>query len=265
MQDYQDVSKYASGGAFATLAGSTIKYIIKTLSGPKAVRKLHGLSTYVKHSSPEASKEIQVLRDFVKYNVKGKKLEDQIVKVQGLLKPLYKESKDYRKLKAGQAPPTAAPTAPPTAADPVVDAAKGTTKGWLKSAGSWLNNHPKIVIPTAAIGLGTGAGRWALGNGLAATQSSPSSWFGGDASQVDSGDYITINGTRIPIKRSSEGGFILNEGDAQPSMQGGGDDLDSILAGINNSNLGDTQQPPQAAPPALDQDTINNLFEQDQW
>lgn len=145
-----------------------------------------------------------------------------------------------------------------------------TTISSLWSRGkNWVNNHPKIVLGGAALGLGTGPGRYILGNTLAATQSNPATWFGGTTAD-GSNDFIVINGTKIPIKRSPEGYFVPIDASDNSQQAASGDAVDQTLAGITNDNIGvpstdqTTQQQYTGEVPNISQQDINDLFDEDQ-
>ena len=144
----------------------------------------------------------------------------------------------------------------------------GTTlSGRWKQFRNWMNNHPKTTIGVPLLALGTGPGRYITGNAFKAIQSNPGSWFGN--SETDS-DFLMINGTKIPIKRSAEGYFVPVDQSNNQTPPVEGDNVDQTLAGITNENLSGApqQQPLQQQPenmPQVDQQTINDLFDDDQW
>ena len=129
-----------------------------------------------------------------------------------------------------------------------------------------MNNHPKTTIGVPLLALGTGPGRYVTGNAVKAIQSNPENWFNDTPSQSgEASDFIIIDGAKIPIKRSAEGYFVpVTQDNAQaPSI--GGDNIDQTLAGITNENLGGTPQQQQGNMPVVDQQAINDLFDEDQW
>ena len=139
-----------------------------------------------------------------------------------------------------------------------------------QQAKQWMNNHPKTTIGVPLLALGTGPGRYITGNAFKFTQSNPESWFGNSAPESEAAsDFIMIDGTKIPIKRSAEGYFVpVDQNNQTPPVEG--DNIDQTLAGITNENLGGIpqQQPLQQQPesmPQVDQQTINDLFADDQW
>jgi hypothetical protein len=72
-----------------------------------------------------------------------------------------------------------------------------------------MNNHPKTTIGVPLLALGTGPGRYVTGNAVKAIQSNPENWFNDTPSQSgEASDFIVIDGTKIPIKRSAEGYFV---------------------------------------------------------
>lgn len=144
---------------------------------------------------------------------------------------------------------------------------KGTTLSsrW-QQAKQWMNNHPKTTIGVPLLALGTGPGRYVTGNAMKAIQSNPESWFGNSVPESETAsDFVMIDGTKIPIKRSAEGYFVpVNQNNNQtPPVEG--DNIDQTLAGITNENLGGTPQQQPENIPQVDQQTINDLFDDDQW
>ena len=150
-----------------------------------------------------------------------------------------------------------------TSANPV----PGTTLSsrW-QQAKTWLNNHPKTTIGVPLLALGTGPGRYITGNAFKAIQSNPKSWFGNSVPESETAsDFVMIDGTKIPIKRSAEGYFVpVNQNNNQTTTVEG-DNVDQTLAGITNENLGGAPQQQPENMPQVDQQTINDLFDDDQW
>lgn len=161
-------------------------------------------------------------------------------------------------------------------AAPAVKQKNLTLKSIWDGTKSWMNNHPGLTIGIPAVGLGTGPGRWLLGNGFKATQASPDSWFGDNSttnSNNESSDFIVINGTKIPIKRSPDGYFVPVDTSSEDTQQSSGsiDDIDSIINEINSNTQTQQQIVPQAENqetdqmPQYTQQDINDLFATDQW
>ena len=144
---------------------------------------------------------------------------------------------------------------------------KGTTLSsrW-QQAKQWMNNHPKTTIGVPLLALGTGPGRYVTGNAMKAIQSNPESWFGNSVPESETAsDFIMIDGTKIPIKRSAEGYFVpVNQNNNQTTTVEG-DNVDQTLAGITNENLGSAPQQQPESMPQVDQQAINDLFDDDQW
>lgn len=142
-----------------------------------------------------------------------------------------------------------------------------------KQAKTWLNNHPKTTIGVPLLALGTGPGRYVTGHAFKFTQSNPESWFGNSVPESETAsDFVMIDGTKIPIKRSAEGYFVpVNQNNNQTTTVEGnkysqiptdaGDDIDAL---INNAK-GQTSDAIQDPSQVLDQQTINDLFDDDQW
>lgn len=143
----------------------------------------------------------------------------------------------------------------------------GTTlSGRWKQFRNWMDNHPKTTIGVPLLALGTGPGRYITGNAFKAIQSNPKSWFGNSVPESETAfDFVMIDGTKIPIKRSAEGYFVpVNQNNNQTTTVEG-DNVDQTLAGITNENLGGAPQQQPENMPQVDQQTINDLFDDDQW
>ena len=143
----------------------------------------------------------------------------------------------------------------------------GTTlSGRWKQFRNWMNNHPTTTIGVPLLALGTGPGRYVTGHAFKFTQSNPESWFGNSVPESETAsDFVMIDGTKIPIKRSAEGYFVpVNQNNNQTTTVEG-DNVDQTLAGITNENLGGTPQQQPENMPQVDQQAINDLFDDDQW
>lgn len=135
-----------------------------------------------------------------------------------------------------------------------------------QQAKTWMNNHPKTTIGVPLLALGTGPGRYVTGHAMKAIQSNPESWFGNSVPELETAsDFIMIDGTKIPIKRSAEGYFVpVNQSNNQtPPVEG--DNVDQTLAGITNENLRGVPQQQLESMPQVNQQAINDLFDDDQW
>lgn len=262
MQDYYNtIPAFGVGGLIAKIAKAAGR------------AKIQGHANLLSKEQPELSK---LLSKLAKSQQGGPKLSDKEAERLATLAQNYRRSnihyqnrrnKINEQIAAKRNPtqkPTEAPTEQPArSANPV----KGTTLSsrW-KQAKTWMNNHPKTTIGVPLLALGTGPGRYVTGNAFKAIQSNPESWFGNSVPESETAsDFIMIDGTKIPIKRSAEGYFVpVNQNNSQtPPVEG--DSIDQTLAGITNENLGGTpyQQPENM--PQVDQQTINDLFDDDQW
>ena len=135
-----------------------------------------------------------------------------------------------------------------------------------KQAKNWLNNHPTTTIGVPLLALGTGPGRYVTGHAFKFTQSNPESWFGNSVPESETAsDYVMIDGTKIPIKRSAEGYFVPVDQNNNQTTTVEGDNIDQTLAGITNENLGGAPQQQPESMPQVDQQAINDLFDDDQW
>lgn len=144
---------------------------------------------------------------------------------------------------------------------------QGTTLSsrW-KQAKNWLNNHPTTTIGVPLLALGTGPGRYITEHAFKFTQSSPESWFGNSVPESETAsDFVMIDGTKIPIKRSAEGYFVPVDQNNNQTTTVEGDNIDQTLAGITNENLGSAPQQQPESMPQIDQQAINDLFDDDQW
>lgn len=262
MQDYYNtIPAFGVGGLIAKIAKAAGR------------AKIQGHANLLSKEQPELSK---LLSKLAKSQQGGPKLSDKEAERLATLAQNYRRSnihyqnrrnKINEQIAARRNPtpkPTEAPTEQPArSANPV----KGTTLSsrW-QQAKTWMNNHPKTTIGVPLLALGTGPGRYVTGNAMKAIQSNPESWFGNSVPESETAsDFIMIDGTKIPIKRSAEGYFVpVNQSDNQtPPVEG--DNVDQTLAGITNENLGGTPQQQPENMPQIDQQAINDLFDDDQW
>ena len=262
MQDYYNtIPAFGVGGLIAKIAKAAGR------------AKIQGHANLLSKEQPELSK---LLSKLAKSQQGGPKLSDKEAERLATLAQNYRRSnihyqnrrKKINEQIAAKRNPTPKPTEAPTeqparSANPV----KGTTLSsrW-KQAKTWMNNHPKTTIGVPLLALGTGPGRYVTGNAFKAIQSNPESWFGNSVPESETAqDFIMIDGTKIPIKRSAEGYFVpVNQNNSQtPPVEG--DNIDQTLAGITNENLGGTPQQQPENMPQVDQQTINDLFDDDQW
>lgn len=262
MQDYYNtIPAFGVGGLIAKIAKAAGR------------AKIQGHANLLSKEQPELSK---LLSKLAKSQQGGPKLSDKEAERLATLAQNYRRSnihyqnrrnKINEQIAAKRNPtpkPTQAPTEQPArSANPV----KGTTLSsrW-QQAKTWMNNHPKTTIGVPLLALGTGPGRYVTGNAMKAIQSNPESWFGNSVPESQTAsDFIMIDGTKIPIKRSAEGYFVpVNQTNNQtPPVEG--DNVDQTLAGITNENLGGAPQQQPESMPQIDQQTINDLFDDDQW
>ena len=262
MQDYYNtIPAFGVGGLIAKIAKAAGR------------AKIQGHANLLSKEQPELSK---LLSKLAKSQQGGPKLSDKEAERLATLAQNYRRSnihyqnrrnKINEQIAAKRNPtpkPTEAPTEQPArSANPV----KGTTLSsrW-QQAKTWMNNHPKTTIGVPLLALGTGPGRYVTGNAMKAIQSNPESWFGNSVPESETAqDFIMIDGTKIPIKRSAEGYFVpVNQSNNQtPPVEG--DNVDQTLAGITNENLGGTPQQQPENMPQVDQQAINDLFDDDQW
>lgn len=262
MQDYYNtIPAFGAGGLIAKIAKAAGR------------AKIQGHANLLSKAQPELSK---LLSKLAKSQQGGPKLSDKEAERLATLAQNYRRSNihyqnrrnkinEYLAAKRNPTPkPTEAPTEQPArSANPV----KGTTLSsrW-QQAKTWMNNHPKTTIGVPLLALGTGPGRYVTGHAMKAIQSNPESWFGNSVPESETAsDFIMIDGTKIPIKRSAEGYFVpVNQTNNQtPPVEG--DNVDQTLAGITNENLGGAPQQQLERMPQVDQQTINDLFDDDQW
>ena len=262
MQDYYNtIPAFGVGGLIAKIAKAAGR------------AKIQGHANLLSKEQPELSK---LLSKLAKSQQGGPKLSDKEAERLATLAQNYRRSnihyqnrrnKINEQIAAKRNPtpkPTEAPTEQPArSANPV----KGTTLSsrW-QQAKTWMNNHPKTTIGVPLLALGTGPGRYVTGNAMKAIQSNPESWLGNSVPESETAsDFIMIDGTKIPIKRSAEGYFVpVNQTNNQtPPVEG--DNVDQTLAGITNENLGGAPQQQPESMPQVDQQAINDLFDDDQW
>ena len=131
-----------------------------------------------------------------------------------------------------------------------------------QQAKQWMNNHPKTVVG-GTLFLGSGIGRDILSKAGQLYNARPFTSSSATDQQV-----VTINGVDIPITKSSNGKFVPvsdQKDNSSLTPTNAGDDIDAL---INNAN-GETETSDTIQGPSqiLDQQTINDLFvdDQDQW
>ena len=262
MQDYYNtIPAFGVGGLIAKIAKAAGR------------AKIQGHANLLSKEQPELSK---LLSKLAKSQQGGPKLSDKEAERLATLAQNYRRSnihyqnrrnKINEQIAAKRNPtpkPTEAPTEQPArSANPV----KGTTLSsrW-QQAKTWMNNHPKTTIGVPLLALGTGPGRYVTGNAMKAIQSNPESWFGNSVPESETAsDFIMIDGTKIPIKRSAEGYFVPVNQTNNQTPPAEGDNVDQTLAGITNENLGGAPQQQPESMPQIDQQAINDLFDDDQW
>ena len=262
MQDYYNtIPAFGVGGLIAKIAKAAGR------------AKIQGHANLLSKEQPELSK---LLSKLAKSQQGGPKLSDKEAERLATLAQNYRRSnihyqnrrnKTNEQIAAKRNPtpkPTEASTEQPArSANPV----KGTTLSsrW-QQVKTWMNNHPKTTIGVPLLALGTGPGRYVTGHAMKAIQSNPESWFGNSVPESETAsDFIMIDGTKIPIKRSAEGYFVpVNQTNNQtPPVEG--DNVDQTLAGITNENLGGAPYQQPGNMPQVDQQAINDLFDDDQW
>ena len=269
LEYYNTVPSYGVGGMIAKIAKQAGR------------AKIQAHANLLSKSNPELSK---LLSKLAKTQKGGAKLtEEESQKLASLAQDFRRSNINYKnrrqrineQIAARRAPKNKSPQqptqqpAPPTQpqASAQANPIPGTTLSsrW-KQAKTWMNNHPKTTIGVPLLALGTGPGRYVTGNAMKIIQSNPESWFGNSVPKSEiAPDFIMIDGTKIPIKRSAEGYFVpVNQSNNQtPPVEG--DNVDQTLAGITNENLGGVPQQQLESMPQVDQQAINDLFDDDQW
>lgn len=261
MQDYYNtIPAFGVGGLIAKIA---------KVAGRA---KIQGHANLLSKAQPELSK---LLSKLAKSQSGGPKLSEEEAKKLTTLAQNYRRSNIHyqnrrnkineqitarrKQLEAPQNPPQSAPTKPGKQSSPV----PGTTlSGRWQQAKQWMNNHPKTVIG-GTLFLGSGTGRDILSKVGQLYNARPFT-----SSSTTDQQVVTINGVDIPITKSSNGKFVpvsAQKDNSLPTPTNAGDDIDAL---INNANgeteTSDTIQNPSQV---LDQQTINDLFvdDQDQW
>ena len=276
MQDYYNIPKYSTGGFLLKMVEKGLK------NGALSYRGLQAQANSFAKSVPELKGLLKKLIDTSKSGQKlsheeGKKLIDLLQEHKGTYKSLNnlipknwkgtKQNVDKITSKAAENTKQVENAVKEATETQVSNPVPGTTLSarW-KQAKTWMNNHPKTTIGVPLLALGTGPGRYVTGNAVKAIQSNPENWFGDSQVTSDASDFIMMpDGTKIPIKKSSEGYFVPIVQDNNQTPSTGGDDIDQILAGINSENPEGTPQQQSESAPQIDQQAINDLFEDDQW
>lgn len=286
MQDYYNIPYMAGGGALATLGKSTLKYITNTyLKSSKNLSSLKGLALSLSKKNTPLSeginnlvngkldtKGIEALQKMAKEHlVKSTAYQTRLKNVQNILR-YRKQALDLLKKAENVENKVVGTTKPATgeATETVAEAAArpATLASTFKRMGSWFNQHPALTLGALGLGVGTGPGRYILGKTVQATQSNPATWF--SEAPVTDQEYVMINGTKIPVQRSSEGYFVPVQESTNSQSDMPGDAVDQTLAGITNENLGvpstsqQTIQQQYTEGPNISQQDINDLFDTDQ-
>ena len=258
MQDYYNtIPAFGVGGLIAKIAKAAGR------------AKIQGHANLLSKVQPELSK---LLSKLAKSQSGGPKLSEEEAKKLTTLAQNYRRSNIHyqnRRNKineqmAAKRNPSPKPTEAPAeqtarSANPV----KGTTlSGRWKQAKQWMNNHPKTVVG-GTLFLGSGIGRDILSKAGQLYNARPFT-----SSSTADQQVVTINGVDIPITKSSNGKFVpvsAQKDNSSPTPTNAGDDIDAL---INNAN-GETETSDTIQGPSqiLDQQTINDLFvdDQDQW
>lgn len=239
MQDYYNtIPAFGVGGLIAKIAKAAGR------------AKIQGRANLLSKEQPELSK---LLSKLAKSQQGGPKLSDKEAERLATLAQNYRRSNIHYQNRRSKI-------------NEQIAAKRTTLSSRWQQAKTWMNNHPKTTIGVPLLALGTGPGRYVIGNAMKAIQSNPESWFGNSVPESETAqDFIMIDGTKIPIKRSAEGYFVpVNQSNNQtPPVEG--DNVDQTLAGITNENLGGAPQQQPKSMPQVDQQAINDLFDDDQW
>lgn len=124
---------------------------------------------------------------------------------------------------------------------------------------SWINNHPKTILWGAGLGLGTGPGRYVLGNALKFTQTNPENWFGNnETAQTNPGESILTLADGTTIKGTWQNGVFTpaTSTEATSSTDVADQQIADIIAGVNAS---------PETPSTGYQTDFNDLFSEDAW
>lgn len=251
MQDYYNtVPTFGVGGLIAKIAKAAGR------------AKIQGHANLLSKAQPELSK---LLGKLARSQKGGPKLsEEESKKLASLAQEYRRGNINYQNRRAKINEQIAAPAKP--AEQPKPNSGTTLSARW-KQARQWMNNHPKSVVG-GALFLGSGTGRDVLGKVASLYNARPFTQLPTTKQQ----DFVTINGVKIPITKSPNGGFVPVQtqpsAPAQTTPTGAGDDRDSL---INNANANTPQPPAQGNPQGdsqvPDQQTINDLFadDTDQW
>lgn len=284
------IPKYSAGGFLMKALNKGLK------AGSLSYKGLRAQANSFSKSVPELK---NLLGKFIKTSQTGQKLSheegqkliDLLAKHKGNYKSLNQlVPKNWKKSLAKRDPEFAkklaekatSKSAEQTATKAIESIANGTPEGqavaaitprtlssiWGKTK-TWANEHPSISLGVPALTLGTGVGRWALGNTLAATQWSP----GADmASANPQGMTLRLNdGSIVPVTMGEDG--VLSIGSPSTDSSTGADPTDAAIAQAIQDLGGssDTQQTGYSAPVddsvgsyATNAD-LNDIFEDDAW
>ena len=181
-------------------------------------------------------------------------------------KKLIELHKAYGKLTGGNFSVPKAPKTPktPRTPKPTTPAAPaGTLSGWYSRAKNWVNNHPKTTLGSVLLLGGTGVGRWLTGKTIGATQSDPDTWFsGGSDASGGTGDFVVINGMKLPVQRGDDGFFHPVDMSGSTNV-GSTSDIDSMISQANQQTAQDQTGISTEVISGADQSytNINDLFD----
>ena len=273
MQDYYNtIPAFGVGGLIAKIAKAAGRAKIQghanllSKEQPELSKLLSKLAKFQKGGPKLSDKEAERLatlaqnyrRSNIHYQNRRNKLNEQMAAKR---KPTQQSAQQTTQEGAQQS--TSTPVQPETT-NPI----PGTTlSGRWKQFRNWMNNHPTTTVGVPLLALGTGPGRYVTGNAFKAIQSNPESWFGNSVPGSEtSSDFVMMpDGTKIPIKRSAEGYFVPVSQNNNQTSSVEGDNIDQTLAGITNENLESAPQQQPESMPQVDQQAINDLFDDDQW
>lgn len=269
MQDYYNIPKYSTGGFLLKMVEKGLK------SGAINYGGLQVQANSFSRTIPELKGLLQKLITSSKSGQKlsheeGKKLIDLLQEHKGNYKSLnnlipknwerIKQKVDKITDKVAENTKQVKNTVKEATETQPTNPIPGTTLSsrW-KQVKQWMNNHPKTVAG-GALFLGSGTGRDILSQVGSLYSARPFN----SATAADQ-QIVTINGVDIPITKSSNGKFIPIQGDdSQATPTSAGDDIDAL---INNARAEAETPDAQNYPQIADQETINDLFadDQDQW
>lgn len=280
MQDYYNIPKFSFGGFVSKelqkqlpqLAGKSQKEVIEVFGkimekfGGSNIAKLFSKENLTQREAQRLAKSVNIMNELVK-NPKSmdnliKNLEANPTRRDRVLKNLTKiveEKATANKAKA--VAKKAADKAKEVASETKEKVASETKKATEKAKETLTNNfftrHP-YLSGGIALGLSNGTIREGLGNVVKYWTTPVNKWEQlSNPATTSNQEFLFMNGTKIPLKRNSDGFFVPVTEENTTSSNSEDADIDAAVSAANSSSTSDNSYVPNSG--------FNDLFEGDQW